>query len=401
MTQEALAGARVLELAGVEGVYCTRLLANLGADVLKVEPPGGSAERNLGPFYHGEPHPDKSLHFFYYNVDKKSITLNLETSEGREMFRRLVASRDILVETTRPGYLDGLGIGYEALNKINPRLVMTSITPFGLTGPYRDYKSTDLVSQAMGGLLYVMGYPDTPPVIVGGGDQAYHMASVHASVATLIALHHAEMTGEGQQVDVAIHQCIPIFMQRIMLTYAATGKNMVRIGMDSQYPIYRHFKCRDGWMYVTLRDRWSEFVQWLLEEEAADDLADPRYQEEAYRNEQRRHIDDVFQRFVQIKSMTDVCREAQKRRIWALPVNSVQNIYSDPQLVDRQYFIPVSYPELGDEIVYPGVPYRLAESPATIHRRAPLVGEHNREVYCQELGLTEQHLEALKANGIV
>lgn len=192
--EAALAGYRVLDLADDKGLYCGKLLADLGADVIKVEPPGGDRTRLVPPFYHDEMHPEKSLSFLYLNANKRSLTLDLAGSEGKAAFQRLVATADVVLETFTPGYLDGLGLGYKGLRDINPRLIMTSITGFGQTGPYRHFQSCDIVAQAMGGLMYVTGYAEDPPNLIGAR-QAYYLASIHAALGTLVALYYRERTG--------------------------------------------------------------------------------------------------------------------------------------------------------------------------------------------------------------
>jgi crotonobetainyl-CoA:carnitine CoA-transferase CaiB-like acyl-CoA transferase len=161
------------------GLYCTKQLADLGADVIKVEPPGGDPVRSIGPYYHDEADPNKSLYWFHFNTSKKSITLDIESSDGMKIIKRLVKTSDVLVETFQPGYLDRIGLGYSALKEINPGLIMTSITPFGQTGPYKDFKASDLIGLAMGGFLFICGWEDEPPTRVGGS-QAYNMASINA-----------------------------------------------------------------------------------------------------------------------------------------------------------------------------------------------------------------------------
>ena len=212
MTEEtteakALNDLRVLDLADEKGLYCAKIFADMGADVIKVEKPGGDSTRDIPPFYQDIPHRERSLYFWQYNNDKKSITLNLEVTEGQQIFKTLVKTADIIIETYPPGYLDSLNLGYEALKKINPALIITSITPFGQTGPYKDYKASDIVGVAMGGLMSTCGYPDGPPIMPYGG-QGYHIVANHAAIATLIALYHKDATGSGQHIDVSMQTAI-------------------------------------------------------------------------------------------------------------------------------------------------------------------------------------------------
>ncbi len=194
---------RVLDLTGERGYLCGKLLGDLGADVIKIEKPGGDPGRNLGPFYKDIPDPEKSLYWFAFNANKRGITLNIETAQGQEIFKRLVGTADFVVESFAPGYMDSLGLGYSELSRINPRIIMTSITPFGQSGPYKDYKSSDIVDAAMGGILYPCGDPDRPPVQFAP-PQSYYNAGVEAAIGTLMAHTYRQTSGQGQHVDVSI-----------------------------------------------------------------------------------------------------------------------------------------------------------------------------------------------------
>ena len=266
----ALGDLRVLDLAGPMGLYCTKQLADLGADVIKLEPPGGDPSRSVGPFYHDEADPEKSLYWFHFNTSKRSITLNIETADGRDIMKKLVAAADIMVETYPPGYLDSLDLGYSALKKVNPALILTSITPFGQTGPYRDFKESDLVGQAMGGLLFICGWEDEPPT-KAGASPAFHIASIHACAATLIALYHRDITGEGQHVDVSMQQCVAHSLQWVTQMYDLQKRIMVRSGRLG-VPLQ---ECRDGWANVIALFDWDKLVDWLESGEAPRTLRMP------------------------------------------------------------------------------------------------------------------------------
>ncbi|MBW2370382.1 MAG: CoA transferase, partial [Deltaproteobacteria bacterium] len=190
-SDKALSDIRVLDLAGPSGLYCTKLLADLGADVIRIEPPGGDSVRRIGPFYHDDPHPEKSLFHFHFNTNKRSVTLNLETEEGKRLFKKLIKTADIMVETFPPGHLHSMGLGYPVLKKINSSLILVSITGFGQSGPYRDFTSSDLVAMAVSGVLYTMGFPEDPPTTVGAS-QAFHMASANGAIWALMALFHRD-----------------------------------------------------------------------------------------------------------------------------------------------------------------------------------------------------------------
>ncbi len=202
---------RVLDLTDEKGLFCGKMLGDLGADVIKVEKPGGDSARKIGPFYQDDPNPEKSLFWFAFNTSKRGITLDIEKPEGQEIFRKLIESTDVVVESFPPGYMDKLGFGYSELGKINPGLVMVSITPFGQTGPYRDYRTSDIVAWALGGYLYDFGDDDRPPIRISHHSHAYLHAASEAATGAVMALYYREITGEGQHVDVSIHGvCSPL-----------------------------------------------------------------------------------------------------------------------------------------------------------------------------------------------
>ena len=217
-SQQPLTGYRVLDLSGPLGVYCGKLLADAGADVIKVEPPAGDDMRGTGPFIHGRLGPEESLYWRHFNTNKRGITLNIGSVPGAGLFRRLAAKADILLETHPPGYLDSLSLGYEGLNEDNQGMVYASLTPFGQTGPYKDFKASDLIGFAMGGYMYVTGWPHTPPTRLWGS-QAYHTASNRAFIAILMALYDRLSTGLGQRVDVSMQEAVAATTEHVNTAY--------------------------------------------------------------------------------------------------------------------------------------------------------------------------------------
>ena len=203
----ALAGLRILDLTDLKGAMCAKLFGDMGADVLKIEPPEGDATRRIGPFLDGQPHLERSLLFWFYNTSKRGITLDLNQQAGQELAKQLAAKADVLVESAAPGTLARLGLGYDELKQLNPNLVLTSITPFGQTGPYQSYRSSDIVAEALGGMIWTNGFPDEPP-LHAMGLQAYHSASFFAAIGTLLALLTRDSLGEGQWVDVSIQEAV-------------------------------------------------------------------------------------------------------------------------------------------------------------------------------------------------
>jgi len=425
--QETLLGdIRVLDLADEKGVYCTKLLADLGADVIKIEKPGGDPMRHIGPFFHDEPDPEKSLYWFQFNTSKRSITLNIETADGRELFKRLASTADVVVETFPPGYLDEIGLGYSVLRELNPGLILTSITPFGQTGPYRDFAGSDLVAQAMGGLMYLAGFPEDPPHKLHGS-QAYHSASVQAAVGTMMALYTRELTGRGQQVDVSLQESVLMALETAMQHYDL--RKEIRRRTSREQPVVPGiglYPCKDGhiWSYVVAGAGagWEVILDWMESEGMVGDLKDPKWAEVfelmgnfralvalandppalMARLEQFAHINEIVEAFLMKHTKREIFEAAAPRRIMMVPVQSPKDILENPQLQALGYFVDVEHPELGTTIKYPGAPYyHISDAPWRISRRAPLIGEHNSDIYEKELGLSKEQLAVLKQEGAI
>ncbi|MBI2887596.1 MAG: CoA transferase [Chloroflexi bacterium] len=389
----ALSDLVVLDLADGKGLYCTRLLAGLGAEIIKLEPPGGDVTRSVGPFYHDTPDPEKSLYFWQYNVNKKGITLSLEQPEGVQLFRRLAAGADIVVETFQPGYLAGLGLSFPELHALNPRLILTSITGFGQTGPYSQYKATDLIGLAMGTQLNLCGFQDRAPVRTGAS-QGHHQASLHAAAATMVALFWRDLSGEGQHVDVSMQEAVAADLQWTMALYDLTGVIRNREGS-------RLSPCLDGYVRHNLGAGWDDLVEWMAGEGMAEDLAEPGYQEVTVRRAQQAHINEVLNSFLATHTKAEIYREAVARRLPICPSSTAAELAEDPHLNARSFFMPVEHPELGESFLYPGPPVRMTETPWVMERRPPHIGEHNQEVYCGRLGLAAEELRELQRRGVI
>jgi len=422
----ALGDVRVLDLSGEMGMYCGKLLADLGADVVKIEPPGGDPARRIGPFYHDEPDAEKSLSFFYLNTSKRGITLNLESSDGRELFRRLVKTADVVLESFPPGYLDAMDLGYEGLCRIKPDIILTSITGFGQCGPYARYKAPDIVGVAMSGVMWLAGYVDEPPNLLCG-NQGYFSASIQAAAGTLMALCHRDLTGKGQQVDVSMQEAISIAQETAMQTWDMMRLIRIREGatrLGLVVPGVGPYECKDGWVFSYVGTPggapWSELLAWMIEEGAAEDLAEEPQRSLAESVNMRfitglfqdlstaiekvqklGHIDEVLRRFFAAREKRYVYEEGQRRRLLIGIVSTPRDLAENRQLAFRQYFQSVHHPELDDTLRYPGPPVRLAETPWRIRRRPPLAGEHNEEIFCGELGLRPEEVALLYARGAI
>ena len=408
-----LGSYRVLDLCNETGALCGKIFADLGSDVIKIEKPGGDPARNIGPFYHDIPHPEKSLFWFAYNTSKRGITLDIETKQGQEIFKKLVKSADFVFETLPPGYMSNLGLGYDELGKLNLKIIMTSITPFGQTGPYKDFKSSDLVSLAMGGAILANGDPDRAPLRYTV-EQSYPQAGAQAAAASMAALHYRQMTGEGQHVDVSIQICIDQSLGG-MIGPPVAGRSAGgrRQGTRMERANFRAliiFPAKDG--YVS----WRVFVadqgpktnamvdlmrEWGEVEPELESVDFTQIDANKLTQDDLEPWEEGFARFFAKHTKVELHREAVKRDMFLLPVNTIQDLVNDEHLHARQFWVNVEHPELGATIAYPGAPFKLTETPWRISRQAPLIGEHNEEIYEKELGMTKQQLYLLKEQGII
>ena len=411
----ALGNLRILELSDVIGEWCGKLMGDMGADVIKIEPLGGAAERQIGPFYQDVPHAERSLHFWHYNTSKRGITLNLETEDGVKLFRKLVATADILLETFRPGYLPSLGLGYEELQRINPRLIMCSLTPFGQTGPWSHYQSSDLIQMAAGGQMGSTGYneedvPDPPPIAPGGGN-AWHMGSHYAYIAIMAAVCMRDVTGEGQYIDASVHSscalttegAIPtyLFMKQVMRRNTGRHHSLLVSGPSarSQHPTKDGRYLNFGLGRLT-PDRIKVMVSWMDSHGITHDLNDPKYQNPGATPEDQAHVNEVVEHFIANITQEEAYHEGQERGFLLGAVRAPEDIVADPHWHDRGFFVEVEHPELGKSFTYPGGSAIFPRTPWQISRRAPLVGEHNEEIY-GEVGLDLPKLTMLREAGVI
>lgn len=396
----ALSDLRVLDLTDLKGALCAKLMGDMGAEVLKIEPPSGDAMRAVGPFLDNLPHPDRSLLFWFYNTSKRGVTLDLHTLAGQDLFKCLVARADVVVESFAPGTLDQLGLGYEALKHVNPHVVLTSITPFGQTGPYREYKSSDTVAEALGGMIYTNGAPEEPP-LRGFGLQAYHSAAFFAAIGTMSALWARDAIDEGQWVDVSIQEATVACVEHVSPFYHQGLGIETRRGSLHWSRYFRVAKCKDGYiMHCALGD-WTSLVEWVKMDDKARDLGDPRWEDIQFRKANAEHLFDVLDDWAKDYTIAELMEGAQLRRIPYAMVRPPETLVDDPQLQARGFFPAIEHPELGKTFPYPGGPFFFTKTPWRISRRPPLLGEHNREVYVGELGLSDGQFADLTRQGIV
>jgi len=415
-----LSSYQVLDLTDEKGFLCGKTLADLGTDVIKVEKPGGDTGRNIGPFYKDIPHPEKSLFWFYTNLNKRGITLNLEAKEGREILKKLLTKADIVIESFEPGYMDSLGLGYSELERINPGIIMTSITPFGQEGPYSHFKATDIVGVSMGGMVRIYGECGESPCRISL-PQFYFLGSLHAAAGTMMALYYRELTGEGQWVDVSCQEAVAQSLMDVSSWWDLNKVNIKGTGAWVVSPrpkplgdlhVRRVWECKDGYvvfvfaggaapgmvasskalvelanengMALEIKDYdWSQWDATSVTQEEADRLMKP--------------IAD----FLKTRTKAELFGEALKRSILLAPIQHVGELVPSPQLKHRGFWVDVCHPELEDTITYPGYPIKMSSFTYHPQRRAPLIGEHNEEIYIGELGLSKEDLTLLRAQGVI
>jgi len=394
----------VLELADERGVYCGKLLADMGADVIKIERPGGDATREIPPFWGSQPHPERSLFFLYTNTSKRGVTLDLRREEGQVLFRRLAETADLVLETFRPGFLDRLGLGYGDLRELNPGIVLTSITGFGQTGPHRSFKSSEIVASALGGPMYVTGEEDDPPVKLAGS-QAHMMASTYAAVSSMIALYHRAISGEGQHVDISVEETT-VSVAHICgvgkwlddgIIPRRRGTGLFASVPSGAYP------CTDGMVYLMINRplHWQALARWIHEVTGNQEVLDPMFEGPSSTRQPYRELLDLFiSELTSRFTVDEVYHEGQRRHIAFTPVNSAAAVAEDAHLVARNYFVEVEHPGAGT-LAYPGAAYLHSATPWRIARPAPAAGEHNQEIYGEELGVAAEQLRSFEETGII
>ncbi|MBN1849520.1 MAG: CoA transferase [Deltaproteobacteria bacterium] len=404
---------KVLDLTDEKGMLCGKFLASIGAEVIKIEPPGGDRARNLPPFVNDTPGPGMSLYYAGYNTNKKSITLNIETEDGREIFKKLVKDSDFVIESFSPGYMRKLGLGYPELSAINPRIIMTSITPFGQEGPYSQYKPSDLMCFAMSGLMYLVGDPDGTPLRISV-PQSYSLGAAEGFGSSMIAHYYRERTGEGQYVDVSIRDSMIKTTIGILPECEVNDRVMKRGGA---YWVIRHkpnkmlWACKDGW--ITFRLHGGTFalatnrqlVKWMSEENMADDfMLNVDWENldmDQADDELHRKFEEPVGKFFMSHTRQELFEGALARNIMLLPVSTVEEVANSPQLEFREYWDEVDQPGWDKGIKYPGAFIKASETPCVKTQPASSIGEHNEDIYKGRLGFSNEKLALLKTANVI
>lgn len=411
---KCLSKTRVLDLTTESGFMCGKMLADLGVDVIKVELQGAKQASTAAHLYGETACPEKDLYWFAYNAGKRCITLNLETVEGVSLLKKLVEKISIVVESFSPGKMKQWGLDYEELSEINTGLVYTSITPFGRSGPYKDYKVTDLVAMAMGGPLFLTGDADRPPV-QAGFPQAYLHAGAEACVATLMALYQAEMTGEGQLVDVSIQESVIKTTFNTVYTWVTEQIIVSRMGpsrmVGRQLEMPLTWQCKDGFVNFGVVGGASggktmkNLADWMEEEGMGDEAISGTdwgsFDFYGLTTGMVENVSKPIKRFFSNYTREELFVESIRRGVMLFPVASADGILADVHLEKKGFWQGVEHPDMEDKIAFPKAPFRINDEYPSLRARAPFKGEHNNEVYQELLGVSEQDLKILKAKGIV
>jgi CoA:oxalate CoA-transferase len=398
MPADLLNGFRVLDMgSGISAPWCAKILADYGAEVIKVETPGsGDLARRMGPFAGDDPNPEKSLTFLYLNTNKKSVTLDPSSVSGRKLLDRLLADADVLVDNYPPFVSKELGLDYASLSAVNPGLVVTSIAPFGQTGPYHDYQATDIVTYALSGLMYHSGDSDQPP-LRNVLDQSFYVAGANGAAATQIALFARLSTGEGQHVDVSAAECLGAHLVQPLPYYnymgAVKGRRPVRgAGFEELMP------ARDGYVAPSVQgSRPWEVIANLI---GLEELLDEKFSTGAGRVAHGEELKELLTKgLAQWDRMPLFLASGEARLVFGM-AQDAGDLFNCPHLEARDFFVEVDHPVVG-QAKYPGMAVRLPGEPLTDSQPAPLLGQHNSEIFGQELGYSAQDLVSLRQLGVI
>ena len=410
-----LAPYRVLDLTDERGLLAGKILADLGADVVQIEPPGGNPARNIGPFYGDDPQPEKSLFWWAYAANKRSITLDLDQKDGQALLKKMVAEADFLIESFAPGYLDTLGLGYDLLAEINPKLVMVSITPFGQDGPYSNYQATDIVGMALGGFMYLTGDDDRAPIRISFPHFYLHGGAAGATAA-MLAHTYRITSGQGQYVDVSCQQAVAKTLAHAPQIWDIEGAILKRMGVYRQTSgenrVRINWPCKDGYVNYMVQGGSVAYstralLEWMKEDsfDTADlDAIDwEKMGYGAITPELMSQLGEPLGDFFKGHTRAELVQGSLDRRILLFPVATPSALQDHPQLEARGYFKELEHPELSATVQYPGAFVKSGdgEDIAGIYRRPPLIGEHNTVIFQGELGITGSELESLKRSGVI
>ena len=391
-----LKGIRVLDLTRIlAGPYAAMILRDLGAEVIKIEQPVvGDEARGIGPFKN-----DFSLYFMSINRGKKSLTLNLKSQSGKEIFVELVKQSDVLVENFRPGAMKRLGLDYETLKKHRPSLLYAACSGFGQTGPYAGRGAYDMIIQGMGGIISITGEPDRPPVRVGTSISDL-TAALFTAIGILSALRHRDQTGEGQLIDVGMLDCQVAILENALVRYLSTGEVPQPLGR--RHPTitpFEAFESADGYVVIAMGNNvlWKKFCDHVNQPELVDD---ERFCTNALRTEHHDELFPILAEIMRQRSTEQWVTALEEIGVPCGPVNTVDKVATDPQVLAREMIVEVEH-EVTGTVGIPGIPIKLSETPGRVDAPAPNLGEHTEEILTGLLGLGSDEVDRLKQQGVV
>lgn len=398
----ALENLTILDLTRVlAGPFCTMMLADMGAKVIKIEiPSGGDDTREYPPFRLNKNGERESVYFANINRNKKGITLNLKSEEGKHLFRELVKKADIVVENYRPGVMDKLGLGYDELRKINPQIIYGSVSGFGNTGPYRLRPGYDILAQAMGGMMAITGVPGGPPTRVGSaiGDI---LGGLHLAIGLLAAVNARNLTGQGQRVDISLMDSVIAATENTGIKYLESGKIPPRMG--NRYAAvspYDAFRVKNGTIIIAAGNQhlYEKLCTEILHR--PDMITDPRFTDMSGRLENQDAIKEAVEDTLKDQTMDQAVSLLLSKGIPAGPIYDIKQIMNDPQVKDREMFVEIEHPTLG-EITVNGCAIKLGDTPASVRTPAPELGQDNDEVLKEYLGITDEAIATYREEGVL
>ncbi|MGH8011634.1 MAG: CaiB/BaiF CoA transferase family protein [Candidatus Binataceae bacterium] len=398
----ALSNLKIIEIGElVSAPYAAKLLADMGAEVIKIERPGtGDHARTRGPFPGGVAHPEKSGLFLYLNTNKLGVTLDIARPEGFALLEQLAAQADVMIHNVRPADMRRIGLTFERLSKVNPRLVMTSVLPFGLTGPRREWRMEDLTTWSAGGVCVLNGagadYPELPPLRTFGS-QAGFQGGVHAAVATMGAVFAQLRDGQGQQVDVSIQEALASELELTFEYWPYMKVIATRLGRKPIQPV-ESMQCKDGWIYVCCIEehQWRSFVEIMGNPEWASEEI---FSDRVKRGENWEALKIFLEEYVSQQTVLDLYQKVQQRRVPFAPVSTMGDLLNSAHLKARGFFVEIAQPLAGTH-KYPGAPLKYSATPWEIRRPAPTLGQHNEEVF-KRLNLSATRMAELRRVGVI
>ena len=404
MKPTPLEGLRVLDLTRIyAGPYCSMLFADLGAEVIKIEPPGGEIIRDNPPLVDkgkGGPHDrSRSGYFLTLNRNKYGITLNLKHPKAVAIFKELTKIADVVLENYAPGVMKRLGIDYPILKEVNPRIIVAAISGFGQWGPYSERIAFDHISQAMSGIMSVTGHPNSPPTKVGTslGDVN---AAVHAAFGIMAALWHREKTGVGQLIDVSMQEAMVSILEGAIVRWTIGGELLTPIGSHNPHDApMAAFQCKDGYIIIaTVGDEhWHRFCQAIGKPEWADN---PDYRSKRQRWDKKDILAKEIEKITTKYTVKEVGAMMDRERVANSPILNIAEVTEDPHLNARDYFVEVEHPIIGKAKI-PGIPFKFSETPGKVERPSPLVGEHNEMILSKHLGMSSEKIARLGQEGVI